>query len=59
MILCCCFFILTDVTVSLEQPEYSIIEGETLTVCASITAGASNKELMLDVSTVEGIAECM
>lgn len=45
------------VTVDLEQPEYSVEEGETVSVCASITAGVSDIVFRLPVSIVEGTAE--
>ena len=51
------FYFWTGVTVDLEQSEYSVEEGETLTVCASITTGVSDIVLRLPVSIVEGTAE--
>ena len=45
------------VIISLEQLEYTTTEGERVVICADVVAGVSNKVLILNVSTINGMAE--
>ena len=46
----------TGVIISLEMSNYTVLEGENVSVCANLTAGVSDKVLTLNVTTEEGTA---
>ena len=45
--------------IELEQLDYTVMEGQNVSICASIAAGVSDKMLTLNITTVEETATCM
>ena len=55
----CVYFGLSGVVIELEQLDYTVTEGQNVSICANITAGVSDKILTLNITTMEGTATCM
>lgn len=54
---CICMLLYTGIEVSLQESSYSVMEGQSVVVCADIEMGISDIAVVLSISSTQNTAQ--